>query len=549
MANSLNEKKFASQFSKVAGFLGAFTSVMLMPFVFERILAVDELLAMERRNLWIFSTILLIFSIWLLIFNKKNKLNLVLTFFVFILIVGTELTTRVVVNLIASKQTLQELTNYVNRTYPEFLAFDGHPFTSFMGKSNKTLQGTEITGGFKPFNNFGFVGNDFEYKKKDGTIRVAALGASTTARGYPALLENILNNSGKMNCRFEVMNFGVTGWTTAHTMINFMLNVVEFNPDYIIIHHGWNENKVRNYPDNVFRGDYSHAFTYFHEPEIADKIPLRISVIYRLLKMKFSGTSMPSWMFVGKSTSIVNENPVYPMFKNLDELKPFNRNINTIIKIALSNNYRVILTSQPHSTDPNILQYGAARGIDQTNSIIRTIKSMYKDEIIYVELDTLMSGKANELFVDIGHLNEEGKRMKAKYIAEKIIADTSWLYSVCNSNQDNQFFVGLNANEISLINYFKNKIVAGDVDEIEQLAQEEGLDFETVLLHKAKTQLQLLTNSDKERIFRYVINIRNNPKWYNDIVEKADNRGITAEEMTMIDAMALFQKEKNGSQN
>ena len=121
MPDSLNEKKFASQFSKIAGIIGLFTSIMLVPDIFEYTLAIDDLLPVERTNLWIFSSILFIFSVWFITFNKKSKINLVLVFFVLIILIGTELTTRVFVNLFASKQTKQELANYVNRTYPEFL--------------------------------------------------------------------------------------------------------------------------------------------------------------------------------------------------------------------------------------------------------------------------------------------------------------------------------------------------------------------------------------------------------------------------------------------
>ncbi len=549
MPDSLNEKKFASQFTKIAGILGVFTSLMLLPDIFEYTLAVDDLLPVERTNLWIFSTILFIFSVWFVIFSKKNKINFALFFFVLIVLIGTELTTRVFVNLFASKQTNQELANYVNRTYPEFLAYRGHPFTSYMGKSSKALVGTEITGGFKPFNNFGFVGDDFIYQKNEGTIRIAALGASTTARGYPALMEKILNETVGSACQFEVMNFGVTGWTSAHTMVNFMLNVVDFNPDYVIIHHAWNENKVRNYPDNVFKGDYSHAFTYFHEPEIADKIPLRISVIYRLLKIKFSVLSMPSWMFVGKATNIINNKPVSPAFENLDELNPFERNIKQIIDIAIRNGIRVILTTQPHSSDSSISHFSASKGIDQVNDISRIIRSQYEDKTLFVELDTLMTGKENDLFVDVGHLNEEGKYLKAKYIAEHIIADSVWFKTVCDPSGMDPIFSGLTTNEILLMKYYKNKLIKKQPKEMIQGAVENGINVNDMLLENALVQYNLLTENDKNRIFQIVSNIESNAKWYQGTVKQANIRSISINEMIIISAMAIFNKERRETVN
>jgi hypothetical protein len=44
------------------------------------------------------------------------------------------------------------------------------------------------------------------------------------------------------------MNFGHPYWTTNHSVVNFMLNVLDFHPDFVVIHHGWNEERARNFP-------------------------------------------------------------------------------------------------------------------------------------------------------------------------------------------------------------------------------------------------------------------------------------------------------------
>jgi hypothetical protein len=40
-----------------------------------------------------------------------------------------------------------------------------------------------------------------------------------------------------------------------------------------------------------------------------------------------------------------------------------------------------------------------------------------------VDLDKLMTGKDNRLFVDQVHVNDTGRRMKAEYIGKRIIDD------------------------------------------------------------------------------------------------------------------------------
>src|SRR4030095_14123746 len=101
----------------------------------------------------------------------------------------------------------------------------------------------EVTENLSTFNNFGFVGRDFAYAKPPGVIRIAALGASTTADGYPAMLEEYLN--ALQSNRFEVMNFGQGYWTSAHVLVNFVLNVIDFAPDYIVIHQAANDELAR----------------------------------------------------------------------------------------------------------------------------------------------------------------------------------------------------------------------------------------------------------------------------------------------------------------
>ena len=40
-----------------------------------------------------------------------------------------------------------------------------------------------------------------------------------------------------------------------------------------------------------------------------------------------------------------------------------------------------------------------------------------------MDLDKLMTGKENHLFLDAVHVNDAGKRMKAEYLGKRIIDD------------------------------------------------------------------------------------------------------------------------------
>ena len=132
-------------------------------------------------------------------------------FFGFLLLVGCEFSSRIFVNLF-KPNLKKEIATYAFRTYPLNQAYIGHPFLQFTGRPSASLIVNEALGGLTPFNNLGFRGKDFVFEKAANTIRIAALGESTTADGYPEVMETFLN--AKKNDRkhsFEVLNLGMCG--------------------------------------------------------------------------------------------------------------------------------------------------------------------------------------------------------------------------------------------------------------------------------------------------------------------------------------------------
>jgi hypothetical protein len=263
----------------------------------------------------------------------------------------------------------------------------------------------------------GFVGRDFAYAKPPGVIRIAALGASTTADGYPAMLEEYLNaRVAAQSNRFEVMNFGCGYWTSAHVLVNFVLNVIDFAPDYVIIHQAANDEDARA-SEAEFRGDYSHHLKVFQQPRIVDRYILRVSVPYRALKFYLNPN--PEWMFVEAASQIRRKVPQRAL--NARELGVFRRNIETIIDVASARQIKVVLTTMPRSTDKRYTHIHIHH-LDQLNEVLRSIAADH-DRLLFVDLDKLMTGKVNHLFLDPVHVNDTGKRMKAEYLGKRIIDD------------------------------------------------------------------------------------------------------------------------------
>ena len=417
--------RIRKDFTVVIGLAGIITGVLLTPPLFSRIFAVSALLGCEIKGLWFFSIALIAVSLLFILYRGKGKNEMALFLFAALFIISIELTARlfVVCFLPGAKQNLAKLAN---RTYIEYSIYKGHPFVQYAHNPAYHTISDTISKVWESFNKFGLIGPEYEYAKPENVVRIACLGGSTTAKGYPRQMEIYLNGlQDDDSYRFEVMNFGIGRYTTAHLLVNFVLNVVNYDLDYIVIHSAWNESIVRNTRFG-FRSDYSHALKYYHEPLIYDRFPIRISIIYRYMKDIL--TSEPSWAFIHSAIIVRNPDELLADaeefgWNNLDELKPYRRNIETIIELALLRSIKVVLVTQPHSVNPRAPYYYIAPHVDQCNAVMREIGAEYADRILFVDLDETMTDKMDELFFDLCHMYKEGIKFKAQQIGEVIFDD------------------------------------------------------------------------------------------------------------------------------
>jgi hypothetical protein len=272
------------------------------------------------------------------------------------------------------------------------------------------------------FNNFGFAHTgEFAYDKPDGTLRIATLGGSTTANTYPAMMGEMISRRTGNAPSVEILNFGLPYWTTAHSLVNFVLNVVDFEPDYIVIHHAWNDSKYQELVDG-YRSDYSHMLRPFEgSPFIIDRYLVRASALYRYIKFRLAP---PDWAYLDNAVS--RDIAQGGASKGSDNFRRYRRNIESMVEVATARGIRPVLTTMPHTLDPTkpagqtMLR---AEQIDQANSIMREIAAAYSERVIFVDLDELMTGKVEEVFVDLAHVTEDGRRLKAEAIGAAILED------------------------------------------------------------------------------------------------------------------------------
>lgn len=99
-------------------------------------------------------------------------------------------------------------------------------------------------------NDLGFRGDDWEWTPAPGTLRIVALGGSSTfnfhAAGeqntWPELLEARL--SADLEMPVEVLNLGLPGFNASTSRINYVFTARPLHPHVAVMYHTWNDLKL-----------------------------------------------------------------------------------------------------------------------------------------------------------------------------------------------------------------------------------------------------------------------------------------------------------------
>ncbi len=113
--------------------------------------------------------------------------------------------------------------------------------------------GTPLMHPGEVINRRGLRSPEIPRKKASGVLRVAVLGDSCTfgfvsmgnlrfdtPRPYPALLEDLLDRNFGPG-RFQVINYGLVGYTSYHGLRMLRREVLPDDPDFVVIRFGWND--------------------------------------------------------------------------------------------------------------------------------------------------------------------------------------------------------------------------------------------------------------------------------------------------------------------
>jgi lysophospholipase L1-like esterase len=280
-------------------------------------------------------------------------------------------------------------------------------------------------------NNMGYINGtsgdrDIRMPKPEGLIRINCLGASTTGNyinldggvfSYPLELEKILKNRfpGK---QIEVNNCGVGGRTSAEILIDFELNIIDTQPDIIVIYHGYNDLVPSLTPE--FKSDYSHAkrnlgevWPYYRMASIFPDLPL---AFYNFFVIQFFGQNIRQSLLDAVSRGHAD------LSSGFQGLETYQRNIEHIVNLCKSNGIKVILSTYCHYMYDDVknskIHMKYHEGVLLENEAMRRIAK--KHGVPLVDNNRIFPYE-EKYFVDSVHFSPEGMQLLAENISITII--------------------------------------------------------------------------------------------------------------------------------
>ncbi|RJQ28036.1 hypothetical protein C4577_00200 [Candidatus Parcubacteria bacterium] len=321
-----------------------------------------------------------------------------------------------------------------------FHPFLQHQLTPFVNKYNKEMH----------VNSYGFRAEEIQKEKPKEIYRIFLMGGSTVLNVAVPYEKNIARILEKMltkqypDKKIEVINAGNEGYTSEHTLIDYLFKVKDFNPDLIIVWHGINDMTYSCTPTyqsyGEYKPDYSHflgALSQVMFERYQPKPLISVNLISGDFLLEFLQNNLYS-----DAMSLLNKNPkkrllTKPIDKQFVSVVSYKRNMTSLAKNITSDNTKLILANQPYlynqKLDKSVDWYmqgvcsdGKAHptlaslitGINEFNQTTEEISK--EQEISFINLESKIP-KSLEYFVDDVHFTEKGNQLTAKILYEYIV--------------------------------------------------------------------------------------------------------------------------------
>lgn len=303
-----------------------------------------------------------------------------------------------------------------------------HPYLLYQNTPNYYADG------FKQHNSLGYRSKEFDLKKKDSKIRILALGGSTTYM-YPFVknpnntwvsqLEVMLKN--KITQNIEIINGGLPYATTAELLSSYVFRHKYLKPDILIIHTGGND--VAPLLFEKYDPEYMHfrSAGSSSKPRKFESKILSTSNFFKLFYAIWLKKEESVYHSQPYSFKLVDRKKAIGMVEN-NESKGFRRNLDTLIKLAIEENVKVVLFAflqarekylSKNRKDIEGLEKAFVLALNKHYRIMEELSEKYAIPFLKPNRSLF----EDSWFIDNCHLNEKGEYMKANilynYFVEK----------------------------------------------------------------------------------------------------------------------------------
>lgn len=251
-------------------------------------------------------------------------------------------------------------------------------------------------------NSKGFRGDEFSAKKPHDTIRIFCMGASSTF-GYKIPLKELYNKKlEKLLTRrfplkkFEVINAGISGYTTLQGLRFLQGEIINYDPDVITIYFGWNEHSLSLVSDKE-QAIFSKEIFILQEF-------LERSELYKFFR------NCIFYFRVGINKILKGQGR-----RELRvSLSDFKDNLREIVKLTRDRNIKLYLLTAP--INKHIASHQEISMHSEYNMAIRDIAA--EQNVPLVDIAEIFDKKehSDDLFLDVRHPSSKGYQ----YIAEAV---------------------------------------------------------------------------------------------------------------------------------
>ena len=284
---------------------------------------------------------------------------------------------------------------------------------------------------YEGHNDLGYRGPEIILPKPEGTFRIVTMGGSTTystgttaEEAYPALLQSILRDEyGYTN--IEVVNGGVSGYTTWEILTDFQFRVLELEPDMLIFYEAVNDLVVREQVSvDCYRGlNPQRGLNAQRGLFVERNAALPASALYRMIAIPLRWMPNPLALdsaFEPTRVQCATDPGDMTLEKRLasNTLIYYERNIRNLMVLAQANGVQPVISSWVYnveSTRPELWRTSIA----EHNAITRQIADDMT--IPYIDLVAEFPVDPANWEADAIHLVASGTREQAQRYAAFLV--------------------------------------------------------------------------------------------------------------------------------